>query len=301
MSDVVDRECAEPRELNRFVVRNTTISPLGGLRIAGILEASVGVIETSRVFTRYSIAYIISGKGYYTGKTTGDFVVSSGDAILVRPNEEHCYRPDPGTVWSELFFEFEGPVFDLWFEETNFDWGNPVKKLEPIAYWKDRFLHTIGEENNGFSPKMLAECLRIQTLLADIQNASHSVAVEEMAWLEEAKKALIDHANGKEAADALALNYEVFRKRFKKLTGLSPGKYRNSLVMDKACQMMDDDEVTIRSIAEELGFCDEYHFSKQFKRTIGWTPRDFRNRFCGDNKLISGYQNTQNSSNTAMV
>ena len=269
----------EDSELNRVVIRNTAISPLGGLRIAGILEAASGMAESSRVFRRYSIAYVVSGKGYYYGKTTGRFAVNSGDAILVQPNEEHHYRPDWGTVWSEIFFEFEGPVFDLWFDETKLDWNEAVFRLEPISYWKDRFLQTIGQPNNGDPTKMLSECLRIQTLLYDIQAASHSYAVDEIAWLDDAKKALIEKEDGKAAAAALGINYEVFRKRFKKMVGLSPGKFRNSLIMDKACHLLEGSDVTVRSVAEELGFCDEYHFSKQFKRTIGWTPRDYRKRF----------------------
>ncbi len=281
-------------ELNRVVIRNTSVSPLGGLRIAGILEAAAGMAETSRVLSRYSMAYVVSGKGYYYGKTTGKFAVNSGDVILVRPNEEHHYRPDWGTVWSEIFFEFEGPVFDLWFDETKFDWSEAVFRLEPINYWRGRFLQTIGmasflqtmgEANNGNPSKMLSECLRIQALLNDIQNARRSSDVEDIAWLEDAKKALIEYENGKQAAKALDINYEVFRKRFKKMVGQSPGKFRNSLVMDKACHLMEDHSLTIRAIADQLGFCDEYHFSKQFKRTIGWTPRDYRNRFCGDKSI----------------
>ncbi len=269
----------EDSELNRVVIRNTAISPLGGLRIAGILEAASGMAEASRVFQRYSIAYVVSGKGYYYGKTTGRFAVNPGDAILVRPNEEHHYRPDWGTVWSEIFFEFEGPVFDLWFDETKMDWSEAVFRLEPISYWKSRFLETIGESNNGNPAKMLSECLRIQALLNDIQATSQAYAVDELAWLDDAKKALVDQADGKAAAQVLGVNYEVFRKRFKKMVGMSPGKFRNSLIMDKACHMLEGSDVTVKSVAEELGFCDEYHFSKQFKRTIGWTPRDYRKRF----------------------
>lgn len=283
----VEDEDWEDTAANRVVIRNTVISPLGGIRIAGILEEAPGMIDSSRVFSRYSIAYVVSGKGYYYGKTSGNFAVNSGDVIIVKANEEHHYRPDWGTMWSEIFFEFEGPVFDLWFDEAKLDWNTAVFRLDPISYWKDRFLQTIGEENNGDPTKMLAECLRVQTLLSDIQNASRSDDVENIKWLEEAKIALKNHADGKLAAAALGVSYEVFRKRFKKMVGHSPGKFRTSLVMDQACQMMDDENLTIRFIAEELGFCDEYHFSKQFKRTIGWSPRDYRNRFCVD-KIFMG-------------
>lgn len=269
----------ERRELNKLVLRNSAISPLGGLRLAGVLKSSIGVTEQSRILSRYSIAYIISGKGKFRGKTVGEVDVSDGDAILVRPGELHWYGPDVGTTWSEVFFEFEGPVFDLWFEKGNFDWGAPVRNLKPIEYWKERILTTIGEGNNGNPAKMVAEVVRVQAFLADILDHSRVNFFERIAWLEDAKIALIEQPNGRSAALSLGLSYESFRKRFKSLVGLSPGKYRTSLIMDKACKIMDDETRTIRSIAEELGFCDEFHFSKQFKRTIGWTPSDYRTRF----------------------
>lgn len=269
-------------EINRVIVRNSAVSPLGGLRLAGLFESGIGVSEVSRVFSRYSIAYVFSGHGYYRGQTTGEYEIKDGSAILVRPGEHHWYGPNVGSTWSEVFFEFEGPVFDLWFSKSNFDWSSPVMRLEPIGYWKERMLSTIGQGNHGNPNKMVAECLRIQLLLSEILDASRVSFKEEIEWLESAKSALVNQPDGKSAARALGLSYESFRKRFKKLVGLSPGRFRTSLIMDEACARMEDKTRTIKSISEELGFCDEYHFSRQFKKTVGWTPSNYRARFCGE-------------------
>ena len=34
--------------------------------------------------------------------------------------------------------------------------------------------------------------------------------------------------------------------------------------------------VKLRTIASELGFCDEFHFSKAFKRAYGISPSEYR-------------------------
>ena len=48
--------------------------------------------------------------------------------------------------------------------------------------------------------------------------------------------------------------------------------------MEQACNLLHDNDRSLREIAEELGFCDEYHFSKQFSKTIGWSPKEYRVR-----------------------
>ena len=40
-------------------------------------------------------------------------------------------------------------------------------------------------------------------------------------------------------------------------------------------------EAFIKQIADELGFCDVFHFSKAFKQVVGLTPSDFRRRVRG--------------------
>lgn len=277
-------------ELNKIVLRNSDISPLGGIRLAGVLGGSIGVHQESRVLSRYSLAYIASGSGRYISEAAGTIEVQSGHLILIQPGQSHWYGPYVGTTWSEIFFEFEGPLFDLWFESYAKSMTLPLIKLEPIDYWRDRLLTTIGEANCGNRVRMLDECNRVQAFLCDIMNAQRQNFVDEIEWLEKAKAALKSEQDGKDAAMAMDMSYESFRKKFKRVVGLSPGKYRLSLMMDVACNLLEDEQRTIKSIALQLGFCDEYHFSKQFKKMVGWSPSQYRAGFCaGSGEVTRGF------------
>jgi AraC-like DNA-binding protein len=37
----------------------------------------------------------------------------------------------------------------------------------------------------------------------------------------------------------------------------------------------------MKQIADDLGFCDVFHFSKAFKQVVGTTPSDYRRRVSG--------------------
>ncbi|MEO0879052.1 MAG: AraC family transcriptional regulator, partial [Pseudomonadota bacterium] len=100
----------------------------------------------------------------------------------------------------------------------------------------------------------------------------------DIIWLQDAKAALRASATPHDAAGALGVAYEVFRKRFRKLSGMAPGKYRTAVTMEEACRMLSEGPATLKTIATTLGYCDEYHFSKQFRKTIGWSPSEYRAR-----------------------
>jgi AraC-like DNA-binding protein len=47
-------------------------------------------------------------------------------------------------------------------------------------------------------------------------------------------------------------------------------------MVDRACELMQERRLTDKQIAESLGFCDEYYFSRRFKQMTGRSPRAFR-------------------------
>ena len=68
-----------------------------------------------------------------------------------------------------------------------------------------------------------------------------------------------------------------FARRFKESTGLSPHRYIIARRIERAKQLLrDDDELTLAQIAARVGFWDQGHFTRHFKRLVGVTPKHFR-------------------------
>jgi len=265
-------------EESNFFARNVTVSPLGGIRIACFVKNGSGVLTPRRVLSHFTLVYVLQGEGSYQDENGLALHVKPGDAIVILPGMEHWYGPPKGAVWDELFLVFEGPIFDLWRAKGCFDGSKPVIPLHPADYWLDQIKQAIGEQGARDPAKMMAEAVRMQQLLVDIQNAARTDVQADIEWLQSAKSALETEKDVHEAATVLSMSYELFRKKFRKLSGVAPGKYRSGVLMEQACDMLSDRSLTLRQIASRLGYCDEYHFSKQFSKIVGWSPREYRTR-----------------------
>ena len=262
--------------------QNLHLSPIGGIKIACFLNKGIGVLTSRRTLPHFTLVYVTRGSGHYQDERGVHLPIHAGDAILVHPGVEHWYGPPRGSSWDEFYLVFEGPVFDLWSSSGCLDQDRPVISLRPIDFWRDRILGLIGGQRATSESELMRETVRLQELLADIVQAGTEDTGDDIAWLEEAKTAIAQAMDVKIAAKAMGQSYEAFRKRFRKLSGRSPGKYRTSLIMERACEMLSEPGVLLRDISDKLGFCDEYHFSRQFSKTVGWSPSEYRTRIGRD-------------------
>jgi len=264
---------------DKVLVQNSVTSPLGGISLAGIVRGGIGVPVPNRILHRYSLVYVFQGSGFYTDDHVTDMPVSAGNIIQISPNTKHGYGPKKNLDWHEVYLIFEGPIFDVWFEQNCFELDQPVKELKPIDYWRDRFLAAIQPTNPEGEMSGIAEVLNVQALLLDVHKAFKENNLQnDTNWMDKAKQALATAASSELAAADLGMSYEAFRKKFRKHAGVPPARYHTGLIMEQACELLANSTHSVKEIAGLLDFCDEFHFSKRFSQMIGCSPTAYRAR-----------------------
>ena len=86
-----------------------------------------------------------------------------------------------------------------------------------------------------------------------------------------------------ELAEKACLSISALERQFKKRFKIPPLQYVKRLRLNMSCELLMTTDKSISEIALECGFCDHSYMTKTFTKTIGMSPRKYRNKFWGSN------------------
>jgi AraC family transcriptional regulator len=66
-----------------------------------------------------------------------------------------------------------------------------------------------------------------------------------------------------------------FARQFRGAVGASPHQYVIRLRVERAKELMRQGRLSLAQVAAAVGFADQSHFNRHFKRLAGVTPRQF--------------------------
>ena len=99
-------------------------------------------------------------------------------------------------------------------------------------------------------------------------------------WLEQARdllqRSFAERLDISSIARAVGVHPVHFARVFRAWYRSTPGEYVRHLRLDFACQQLAVSSGPLAEIALAAGFCDQSHFSRDFKRHTGMTPAEFR-------------------------
>lgn len=230
----------------------------------------------------FLLVYTLEGEADYADSTGLRTVLRPGDLLFAAPGVEQSYGPRPGSRWSECFLWLAGPAFAAWHAQGIPGPRTRVLRLDPVRHWLGRLADLAAPPGERDSP--LLRICAVQALIAEgLRRGEAAERAVSAPWLDEACRLLeggtLTSPALPQVARRLGLSYALFRKRFTALTGRSPGRHRAEALVRRASRMLAQDARPIGDIAAELGFHDQFHFSRTFRRAVGLPPREFRRRF----------------------
>lgn len=277
-----------PTSLRLPWLKSPLTTKAGTLKLAGAIQDIPGISPQSmRVLGSYALVFMASGRGYYADSQGASHSLAPGDAVLVFPEIAHAYGPNEGAAWAQIYVVFEGPQFELLRKAAILDPARPVWHLQPVDYWRRRVEEIFQTPTPQGKATALRALGRFVHLLTDMA-ATNSEASRrsEDVWLDDSMHLLSEpRARGwlspQEVASRVGLSYENFRKLFARRVGESPAKFQKRRRIEHACAAIYQDTASFKELAEELGFCDVYHFSKVFRQVMGESPSAFRRKTRG--------------------
>ncbi|PTY08396.1 hypothetical protein DB347_02100 [Opitutaceae bacterium EW11] len=264
-------------------------TPLGEIQLAGLLHNVQGIDPVRlRTLSCFTLVLMVSGRGYYRDQNSIQHDLAPGNVILVFPGVAHAYGPVDNGEWTQVYVVFAGPQFDLWRSTGIITPARPVWKVGSPDYWRQRLFEVAKDEPGHPSGMPLRAMGRFLHVLSEMAatDAENDRDPGRDPWLETAVRLLGDRGtsgwlSAREVSKHVGLNYDNFRKRFTQLTGESPMRYQKRRRIDWACAAIYHGEASLKQIADELGFCDVFHFSKAFKQATSFAPSEYRRRVRG--------------------
>ncbi len=81
-----------------------------------------------------------------------------------------------------------------------------------------------------------------------------------------------------ELSEMIHLSPFYLSRSFKDATGYSVIEYFNKIKIDKAKELIIEGDRNVKDVAQELGFTDEFYFSRIFKKIEGVSPSEFHSK-----------------------
>ena len=223
-------------------------------------------------------------------------LISTGEAFLTAPNLplviEHLLNPKTERMKSR-WIHFNFVVFDAiglasLFEELPLrvekrwaeQFGVIAGKMLSVRQSTDsRSIQSVAQMNElAFSLlRLLLEYLADKRITPRINPGIMRL----LPVLEYARRHPDQKLEVADLAKKANLSVPRFHAEFKRLFGDSPLDHVRKMRLAKASDMLRSGSLSLEEIAKQTGFCNQFHFSREFKKCYGSSPSVFRRNIAG--------------------
>lgn len=208
-------------------------------------------------------------------------VVKAGDLVLLPAGAAHRYTAVPENPWTIHWVHYAGPLAVDFRQHMGFTDG--VRILHPGRQPRllVDFNGLLSVRQTGFrTPGLVHVANRLRQLLAAIPLSIDESGQSQQPDLDIIHNFMREHLDERislgQLADLTGLSATHFATRYRELTGVSPIQHFLHLKVEQACQMLDTTDLSFTQISSQLGYDDNYYFSRLFKKVMGLSPTDYR-------------------------
>lgn len=271
-----------PPNVKNSVVKNDLINQLYLTAIGYYPHAIYHSRERKLGCSEYILLYCIAGSGSVTIEDQ-NFKLNPNHFIILPKQVGHKYASSQNNPWTLYWIHFKGASADIFYRRYLENIQTPVFS----AYDEKRFrefemmLKILG---NSFENRDLEIVnLSLQNFLAHLIyfkeiNPSHIELDKVARSIAFMKQNIALNYSLQDLATAQHLSVTHYSRLFKTKTGRSPNQYFNELKIQKACQFLYFSDLNIKEICVEVGFSDQYYFSRLFKKMMGIAPAIYKNQ-----------------------
>ena len=229
---------------------------------------------------QYILIYCTEGKGIIEVEDQ-IYRLEKSDAFCIPRNVRHKYYADEKEPWSILWVHFKGdntnyfPLEERKIVHINSRHSdNRMMVLFNLLFRVLERNYTIG--NFIYISQVLSLILseiyfREKVDESSVQDRHVTMVIRYMY------QHLRENLTLEEISEEVQLSKSYLNAVFKAQTGKSPVEFFIHLKMQEACKLLKSTDYYIYEVSAELGYTDQYYFSRIFKKVVGVSPKDYKN------------------------
>ncbi|MCL2222219.1 MAG: AraC family transcriptional regulator [Oscillospiraceae bacterium] len=246
---------------------------------------SVGPLMT---WNHYLFHYVVSGKGvFYVADDSGQlkkYFLQSGQGFMIWPGQLCSYKSDELDPWEYAWVEFNGTKAKELVRRSGLAYNHPIYLSEDSERQELMESSLFKIIHNAHLPSM--ELLGyFYIFLSNLISSSsqHKLIIEgsgRETHLKKASEYIRQNYQRSLTVQDIADHCEIHRsylfQLFMESLGISPTQFLIRHRMRKAGELMRTTGYSIGEISSRVGYSNQMNFSRAFKRSTGFTPREWK-------------------------
>ena len=244
------------------------------------------------------IEYVVKGRGYLN--INGEnYAATAGDVYILRKHTTHTYWSDAKSPWVKIFFNIRGSLAEKILDEYQLG-GNGTVVMEADGLEQDfrDMLESLKDSTVGQSKRFDGAALKFLEIVIKLTNMQKVAGTrkDNLMSVENEMNTLVEYitmnpkriVSNQELADVIFRSKDYVIKRFFANFGVTPYDYQIQQKMFSARNMLANMNLSVKEIADALGYDDQHYFSYMFKKRCGMSPTQYRK------KIRSEYSEKEN-------
>jgi AraC family transcriptional regulator of arabinose operon len=267
-----------------------SVQPLGqrielDLCFFGSEECEPGHFWGPGIRQHYIFHYVHTGKGIMR---IGEHVyhLTKGQGFLICPDSIVYYKADEAEPWTYSWIGFQGLYAKAYLDRAQLSYTQPIFDSKGNLWFE------------GFHDEMMRAKSSARNSDVQLQSVMYRFFAELIISAPDTKEIPITSTHSKEAyirkaiefleihysqkisildiAQYVGLDRTYLSSLFKEKLGLSLQIYLLQFRMNRACELLKNQELSIGDISRSVGYTDPLLFSKMFKKINRASPKAFR-------------------------
>ncbi len=234
--------------------------------------------------------YVVDGKGEFNIQGQR-FPVKANDFVIINPQVEHTELSSPDEPLEYIVLGINGLSFSNLTPVS--EGGHPFSFFNLRDEQKDilRYLNAMVQEATSQSMSYELVCHNLLEILLikilrhqhfDLEVGKQSKATKDISFIKHYLETYYHESiQLEDLASMTHLSRFYISHSFKKEIGMSPMEYLIAIRIKESKILLRTTNYSISQVADIVGFTTPTYFSKQFRKSTGISPTDYREQFQG--------------------